>query len=118
MMLGKRILVVEDEYLLAADLSDALENAGFEVLGPVPDVSGGLALVEQEERIDGALLDINLAGTLVYPLADTLTARAVPFAFASGFDQSVLPERFAGVARLEKPVSTRQALATLAQIMA
>lgn len=101
-----RILVVEDEYLLADDLCHALEQAGAVVLGPVPGVEEALALIETEPRIDAAVLDVNLRGDMVFPVADALRDRNVPFAFATGYDRWILPDRFAAHPRIEKPFRT------------
>ena len=115
---GCRILVVEDEYLIADDMRGALLDAGAEVLGPVPTVDAAMSLVAAEPRLDAALLDINLGGTMVFDLADTLTSRAVPFVFATGYDDSAIPDRFANVPRLEKPVKLRKVLAALGPLLA
>lgn len=104
----KHILVVEDEYLIADDIRAALVQAGAEVVGPVPNVDAAAALISSETRIDAALLDINLAGTTVFEIADTLMARGIPFAFATGYDSWAIPDRFADVPRLEKPVKAQQ----------
>ncbi len=114
---GCRILVVEDEYLIADDLRLALIDAGADVLGPVPTVAAAHSVIAAESRIDAALLDINLGGTMVFELADALEARSVPFAFATGYDESAIPERFAAVPRLEKPVKARNVLAALAPLL-
>lgn len=113
---GKRILVVEDEYLLADDMRNALEKAGAEVLGPVPDVERAFALIGSETP-DAALLDINLAGESVYSVADALLERQIPFIFATVFDESAIPERFASALRLEKPVKSRDVLAALVPLL-
>lgn len=114
---GMRILVVEDEYLIADDMRDVLLGAGADVVGPVPNVTAAASLVASEERIDAALLDINLGGTIVFGFADTLKTRAVPFAFATGYDSSVIPDRFADVPRLEKPVKARNVLAAFKPLL-
>jgi CheY-like chemotaxis protein len=113
---GKRVLVVEDEYLLADDLREALEREGAEVLGPVPDTDGAYALIGTGERVDVAVLDINLNGASVFPLADALVERGTPLAFATGYDRQAIPERFAAIARLEKPVRPGDIIATLASL--
>ena len=100
---GRRILVVEDEYLLADDLTYALVDAGAEVIGPAGSVEDASALVTSEERIDAAVLDVNLRGEMVFPVADALIGRGIPFAFTTGYDQWALPDRFADRPRLEKP---------------
>lgn len=102
-----RILVVEDEYFVAADLAQALKGAGAEVVGPVPTDGEALALLASGAQVDGAVLDINLRGELVYPLADVLIEREVPFVFATGYGADVVPRRFSGVPRWEKPFDYR-----------
>src|SRR3954452_25195679 len=109
---GRNLLIVEDEYMIAADLARALEDRGANVIGPAASVEDALELLDAEHQIDGAILDINLRGQRVYPVAEALRARGVPFVFASGYDSWVIPDAYASVPRLEKPVSTR-ALAPL-----
>jgi CheY-like chemotaxis protein len=104
---GLRILVVEDEYLIADEMRRAFEDAGSEVLGPVPSVEEAIALINQCD-IDLALLDVNLGGQPVWPVADALKDRGVHFVFATGYDASALPPRYAGVPRCEKPVDMRR----------
>jgi CheY-like chemotaxis protein len=101
---GRRILVVEDDYMLADDLREDLEHAGAEVLGPVSTVEDALALLAREDRLDGAVLDVNLAGEPVYPVADALLARGVRFAFATGYDGWSLPAAYAEIPCFEKPL--------------
>ncbi|MCD2323348.1 response regulator [Sphingomonas sp. IC-56] len=114
---GMRILVVEDEYLLADDLRDALTEAGAQVLGPVPSVDDAQALIAREAEIDAAVLDINLRGEMVFPVADVLAKRGVPFAFATGYDEWALPERFAGAPRVEKPLKGARVMALLGPML-
>lgn len=87
---GRRILVVEDDYLLAESLNDLLIEAGVRVVGPVGNVSDALSLVTSGEEIDGALLDVNVRGQPVFPVADALLERGVPFSFCSGYDRYTL----------------------------
>ncbi|MHC2019970.1 response regulator [Methylobacterium sp. CM6247] len=105
---GLRLLIVEDEYTIASDLADALEAAGATAVGPTSSIAEALALVEAEQNLHGAVLDINLNGELVYPVADALRARSVPFVFATGYDARVIPAAYAEVPRYEKPVDTGQ----------
>jgi CheY-like chemotaxis protein len=86
-----RILVVEDEALIAMDLQALLEGAGYQVLGPVNSPQAALALLERLEP-DLALLDVNLAGTDVFGVADTLAKRKSPIIFLTGHTQLRLPE--------------------------
>jgi CheY-like chemotaxis protein len=104
---GHRLLVVEDEYLVASDLACALEDRGVHVVGPAGSIEEALALVAREDDIDGAILDINLRGQLAYPVADALRARGVPFVFATGYEAWIIPDAYADVPRVDKPVNTR-----------
>lgn len=79
-----RILVVEDEYLIAMELEATLRTAGYRVIGPVPDVSAALELLKAE-RPDAAILDVNLDGQWVTPVAEVLQAAFVPFILTSGY---------------------------------
>lgn len=99
-----RILVVEDEYMLANELHLVLEEAGALVLGPAGSVAAALRCVDSASTIDGAILDVNLGGEMVFPVADHLAARGVPFLFASGYDRSIFPPRFADAPRCGKPL--------------
>jgi CheY-like chemotaxis protein len=99
----RRILVVEDEYLIAMSLQDALENAGSVVVGPVPSVDKAIQKIESEPDIDAAVVDVNLGGLLAYPVADMLIARKIPFVFTSGYDDNVLRERYSQVKNCPKP---------------
>ena len=111
---GRRMLVVEDDYLIASTLVRALEDHGAEVVGPAASVQEALELMAAEARLDAAVLDINLAGDRVYKVADALRARSVPFAFATGYDDWIIPDAYAGVPRMEKPVDTRDVVRVLA----
>ena len=102
---GCRILVVEDEYMIADDITQALVAAGAEVLGPVASAADAAELIAGGGRIDAAILDINLRDGAVFPAADTLAERNIPFAFATGYEQWSLPERFRGRPVVEKPFS-------------
>jgi CheY-like chemotaxis protein len=111
----RRILVVEDEYLVAQDLAEDLRALGAEVVGPVPSVQMALAAVDAAPRLDGAILDINLQGKMSFPVADRLAAREVPFFFTTGYDQGTIPDRYADVPRCEKPVTAPRLKRALAQ---
>jgi DNA-binding NtrC family response regulator len=116
---GRRLLVVEDDYGIASDIARVLEDADAVVVGPAGRVEDALELVESEAtRLDAASLDINLHDEKVYPVADALAARGVPFVFVTGYDAHVIPETYAGVPRLEKPVDRTQLARALARILA
>lgn len=101
-MTGKRLLIVEDEYFIASDLKRALEAQGLAVVGPVGRVADALALIERE-RIDVAMLDVNLGNAMCFPVAERLRACGVPFLFLTGYDGWTLPESFRDVPLLVKP---------------
>ena len=103
---GCRILVVEDDYFIAEALSDLLESAGAEVIGPLGSLDHVMAQVQQD-GFEVAVLDINLRGTECYPAADELTRQGVPFVFASAYGNQQIPRRFAGVRFWTKPYNER-----------
>ena len=100
----KRILVVEDDYFIAREVVSHVTKRGGEVVGPFGEVDKALAAAEETASLDAAVLDINLHGEMAFVIADTLRARGVQFVFATGYDDTVVPERFASVPRLVKPV--------------
>jgi CheY-like chemotaxis protein len=99
---GLRVLVVEDEMLLAFLLNDLLVEWGCAVVGPAGHVSKAMVLAGSEE-LDGAILDVNLAGSDVYPVAQALAARGIPFIFVSGYAASRLPPEWRQRPTLQKP---------------
>lgn len=113
MITGYRVLVVEDDYFIADDMARQLKADGAEVIGPAASVDAALRLIEQTERIDGAVVDLNLRGVLCWPVADELLRRATPFVFATGYDRASIPTRYAAIARCEKPVAPDKVAAAL-----
>lgn len=111
----RRILVVEDDYLLAEDLRYELEAQGAEVVGPAPSVSRALALLSTDPPLDAAVLDMNLGGQMTFPVADALLGRGIRFVFVTGYNRSVLPDAYARVACLEKPLNLRLLLRALTE---
>ena len=100
---GCRILVVEDDGLVALQLQADLEDAGHSVVGPARSLAQGLLLVEAED-IDAALVDVSLGRESSVPIADRLLVRSIPFAFATGYaDSTMLPEHLRSIPRLSKP---------------
>ena len=97
-----RVMVVEDELLIAMNLEDILEGYGFEVVGPYPTLAeAGEAL---DAALDAALLDVNVGGELVFPLADALVLRTVPVVFCTGYAEAgQFPVRLAGLPKVAKP---------------
>jgi len=101
-MSTKYILVVEDEFLVALDMETILADAGFEVLGPVGSVVEALRLIGLHQPT-AALLDNNLNGQSVGPVAVALNSRNVPFAFVTGNDRESLPPGFNDSPMVRKP---------------
>ena len=102
---GYRIMIVEDNYLVAESLCDILTENGCKVIGPVSRLAQGLELAA-DAAIGGALLDINLAGEHCFPLANVLLDKGVPIAFLTGYGEgTVIPAALHGVPRLSKPFS-------------
>jgi DNA-binding NtrC family response regulator len=111
---GRAILAVEDDYLVAADLACALEDAGALVVGPLPSVQEAIDLLESNaSTVDAAVIDINLGGERAYPLADALALRGIPFVFATGYDVSAIPPQYAAAPRCEKPLDKKRLLKLL-----
>lgn len=101
---GLVVLVAEDEYMIATELASELVSAGAVVLGPVASLDGALDLIEDADHIDAAILDVNLRGEKVFPAAEMLEKQGVPFFFATGYDQAIIPQRFSSIPRIEKPI--------------
>lgn len=97
-----RVLTVEDEFLVGIQLEEDLRAAGYLVVGPFSTLQTAMQ-ASRCQRFDLAVLDINLKGEKVYPLADELLARRVPFIFLSGYISTDLPERFRASPRIAKP---------------
>lgn len=101
---GLRLLVVEDEAIVAMMVEDLLTDLGCVVVDVAGTVSRGLALVSDTGlALDGAILDVNLGGEKVYPIAEALTARGIPFMFATGYGITGIAESFSHVPALAKP---------------
>ena len=112
-MAAMRILVVEDEFFIALDISSILEQAGLAVIGPAANVADALESIGSEE-IDGALLDAHLAGETAGRIADALIARGIPFAFVSGYGREHLPAAHRNAPLVKKPFTGRDLLAAVA----
>lgn len=97
-----RVLIAEDEFLVGLQLEEDLRSAGCSIVGPFNTLEAATRAA-RTERFDLALLDINLNGDMVYPLADEFLARGVPFIFLSGYVSADLPARFRRSPRLTKP---------------
>ena len=116
---GKRVLVVEDEALVAMLVADELRGAGAEVVGPAPSVDDALRLVEAaaaDGGIGAAVLDINLGGQHVAPLADRLAALGVPFLFATGYGENRDAGGHDAAPVVEKPFDRERLVAAVAAL--
>jgi DNA-binding LytR/AlgR family response regulator len=96
----KKVLLVEDEFLIASELDQFFTAAGAQVLGPFSNLDSAADYVDEAEA---AVLDVKIAGDLVYPIADRLMARRTPFCFYTGYDQHQLPARFNHAGFVSKP---------------
>jgi DNA-binding response OmpR family regulator len=106
--------VVEDEWFIADEIVGALDRYHAEVVGPAPDVATARTLAAGSD-IDCAVLDINLKGEMVFPFADELAGRGVPFVFATGYDAPAIPPRFADVAHFAKPLNVTDLIRAVAR---
>jgi CheY-like chemotaxis protein len=112
----RRVLVVEDEALIAMMFADDLSEAGAEVVGPVATVEDALRLVDSlmaDGGLDAAVLDVNLGGESVEPVADRLATRGVPFVFATGYGVGCEPPGHPGRPVLHKPFEAEVLLAAM-----
>ncbi len=104
---GCRILVVEDETVIAMMIEATLQDLGCVVVGPVSKLDAALPLA-RDEALDGAILDVTIRGGHVYPVAEQLLARIVPFVLASGYGEWALPETLRHQPRLAKPFTQEE----------
>ena len=108
---GRRVLIVEDEALVAMMLEEELESLGLSIIANCGSVSDAVRAIDSETP-DAAILDVNLGGEFVYPVADRLLERGVPFVFLTGYGRESVDQRYQFVQILEKPVG-RQVLETV-----
>src|SRR5215472_4149866 len=113
----RRILVVEDDFLIATLLAEILNSAGWQVVGPVAHLVTALDAAASED-LDLAVLDVNLGGQTVYPVAEVLDARRVPFVFVTAHDREALPLFFCERPHLGKPFAPGELIGTMARLMA
>ncbi|MBL0922989.1 MAG: response regulator [Sphingomonadaceae bacterium] len=111
------ILVAEDDYLLAAAVREILTDAGAVVVGPAPNVVNAASLIEKADRIDAAVLDVNLGGEMVYPIADILRANQVPIILTTGYDAQSLKADYADIRICEKPFDPQQLVSELTRLI-
>ena len=100
---GGSVMLVEDEAIVALAVNDSLTELGFSVIGPFSRVSDACRAL-QDSQVDAAILDVNLDGEMVYSLAEILTARKIPFVFATGYGAESIEPRFEHIPVLQKPI--------------
>jgi CheY-like chemotaxis protein len=100
--LPKKVLVVEDEFLVSMMITDMLTDLGHDVIGTAADLASAVRK-SSSLPVDFAVLDVNLNGELSYPAADALVARGIPFLFATGYSSKGVQNRYNGVPKLQKP---------------
>lgn len=113
---GRRILVVEDDMLVAWTLEDMLAQLGCAIVGPAVRVNQALAMVGAD-TIDAAVLDVNLNGDKSYPVADALAARGVPFVFCTGYNKNNIENGYRGFPMLQKPFECSKLGDALAKLL-
>lgn len=113
---GRRVLVVEDEMMVAWLLEDLLAELGYAIVGPAASINQALAMSETE-AIDVAVLDVNLNGEMSYPIADMLVARDVPFVFVTGYDKDRMLDGYRVFPVLQKPFHRSELRDMLAKLL-
>jgi CheY-like chemotaxis protein len=114
---GRSILIIEDEYFLADDLANEFTRRGADILGPLNQVADAIALLNSGAKVDGALLDINVRNEWIFPLAEALRERNIPFVFTTGYGKDWLRPEFADVPLCEKPLDLQKVIGCLAELM-
>ena len=113
---GKRILLVEDDYYMVSELAQRLAAMDVIVAAKCPGVAEALGAIAAATDLDAAILDINLSGEMVFPVADRLERLGIPFIFATGYDPDVLPDRHADKIVLRKPVEVESLALVLSDV--
>lgn len=115
---GRRVLVVEDEMMIAMLVEDMLADVGCVIVGPAHSLDSALELARGGEALDAAILDVNLAGQPVFAVADVLRERGVPTIFSTGYGESGLRDGDKGSPVLQKPFRAAELVAALTQALA
>ena len=114
---GRRIMIVEDELLVAMDTQALILKHGGQVVGPFSRIPAALDAI-QSHGIDAAVLDINIAGTPSFAVADDLAARDIPFVFCTGYSREGVAPRFRTRPTIEKPIAEQELVTALNQVFA
>jgi DNA-binding NtrC family response regulator len=113
---GARVLILEDEYLIADDLARALRDAGAIAVGPVNKLEQAEVMV-RGRKVDAAIVDLNLRGVMASEFARSLSETGLPCLIVSGYGGDAVPEAVSGIARLEKPVSPAAVIEALVKVL-
>jgi CheY-like chemotaxis protein len=113
---GRRVLIAEDNLFAAMELAQALRDLGCEPVGPAARVDEAMRLA-REEILNGALLDVELQGELIFAVAEELERRGVPVIFATGYDNGIFPASFVRHPRLHKPYGEEEVRQVLEGVM-
>jgi CheY-like chemotaxis protein len=113
---ARRVLIVEDEAMIAGLIESILRKGGWSVVGPVATLERALETIERE-RLDAALLDVRINGRDVYAVADVLMRRRIPFVFVSGFTRKQVPPGYRDCAYIAKPFTPDAILALLEEVV-
>lgn len=114
---GRRVLVVEDDFLIAEDFAALLREAGAHVIGPAESLPQAIRLAQNGDPPDAALLDVDLDGIAVFPLAEQLRAAGVPMLFLTGMGCDAIPEEFADILCVPKPTIAPRVVEELATLL-
>jgi CheY-like chemotaxis protein len=114
---GRRVLLVEDEAMIAMLLEDMLSDLGCQVIGPAYAIEAALELAREHDRIDAAILDVNLAGQPVYDVADALRARNVPVVYSTGYGAGGIRASDHDAPVLGKPFRVEDLATVLRQVL-
>lgn len=114
---GVKVFVVEDESLVAMQLEDMLDDLGCLVVGTAMRVSGAHRLIDSGIEIDVAILDVNIGGETVYPVAERMREAGIPIVFATGYGRCGVEERWHDCPILQKPYTIQQIEASIDQVL-
>lgn len=112
-----QVMIVEDDYLIAALIEEIVKSAGWQVVGPIGRVDEAVRTAAHVE-CDAAVLDVNVGGQAIYPVAEVLSERKVPFLFVTGYDAASLESHFRKRPRLGKPFRARELLGAVRGLLA
>jgi DNA-binding response OmpR family regulator len=113
---GRRILIAEDDDLIASLYADELKLRGANVVGPVSDVAQALLALERETNIDAAIVDVMLRGSVAYCLAEQLGRRGIPFAFVTALGTDMIPGTWQSIKFLQKPFEIDKLIEAVASL--